>query len=481
MVIPYPLHAGRYEDIYSLPAPIMSTQSRHGPITRRVIEALRRQMRMKVVDLAAFRAGHEYAEALQNSVTPKEQLAETRPAHAAYVYAQNQMSIMTEQLLHLPEMKSFVKQIGRAEDEYTPSWPPMSPISMSFFVCWSTYDLGIGARRETLGHIIIAVAEECGTYPGILTLMQALQDSRMGIYRVQERDGARVRLQDLATDHICTAVCESGYSGRAGEIWFTRVLPPPLTSADHVVFTSPYVLTGPDVAAWTTYLHRVASKKPAGTRAETLEQHLKWGPNPRYWLEFVFEAYSRHESGAIFLHGLPDVAESRPHSPSYRPLPARSATPAERENDAQTRHLNVERDSLSLQGAAGDFRGGQTMKIDLSIPDRKISEIFLEFAEPLLEKKGAPPTAQEAERVLELASTIWNSVVFDTVHGSTEWVTRLRNQIAGHLQLETLIEQMILRKQSLFGHDLRLIGEFKILEKNGEWHLRAEARAPTAP
>jgi hypothetical protein len=114
--------------------------------------------------------------------------------------------------------------------------------------------------------------------------MQALQDSRMGIYRVQERDGARVQLQDLATDQIYTAVCASGYSGRVGELWFTRVLPPPPTGADHVVFTSPYVLTAPDGAAWTTYLDRVASKKPAGTRAETLEQHFKWGPNPRYWI-----------------------------------------------------------------------------------------------------------------------------------------------------------------------------------------------------
>jgi len=427
----------------------MNTQSRHGPITRRVIEALRRQMRMKVVDLAAFRAGQEQAEALQKSVTPKEQLAKSHPAHAAYVYAQNQMSVMAEQLLQLPEMKSFVKQIGPAEDEYAPSWPPMSPISTSFFVCWSTYDLGIGARRESLGDVIIAVAAECGTHAGIVTLMQALQGSRMGIYSVQERDGAQVRLHDLATDRTFTAVCTSGYSGRVGELWYARVLPPPLTGTEHVVFTSPYVLTAPDVSAWTAYLDRVASKKPAGARAEVLEQHFKWGPNPRYWLEFVFEAYSRHESGAIFLHGLPDVAESRPHSPSYRPL--------------------------------GDLRGGQTMKVDLSFPDRKISETFLEFAEPLLEKEGAPPTAQEAERVLQLASTIWNSVVYDTVHGNTEWVTRLRNQIAGHPPLEALIEQMILRKQSLFGHDLRLVGEFKILEKDGEWRLRAEARAPTAP
>jgi hypothetical protein len=41
------------------------------------------------------------------SLRPKEQLAETHPAHAACVYAQNRMSVMAEQLLELPEMKSF--------------------------------------------------------------------------------------------------------------------------------------------------------------------------------------------------------------------------------------------------------------------------------------------------------------------------------------------------------------------------------------
>jgi hypothetical protein len=144
----------------------MSDQLHHGPITRRVIEAVRRHMRMKVVDFAAFRAGQEQAKALQNSVTPEEQLAKTHPGQAAYVYAQNQMSIMAEQLLQMPEMKSFVKQIGAAEDEFAPSWPPMSPVSTSYFTCWSTFDLGIGARRETLGDVIIAVAAECGSARG---------------------------------------------------------------------------------------------------------------------------------------------------------------------------------------------------------------------------------------------------------------------------------------------------------------------------
>jgi TonB family protein len=69
----------------------------------------------------------------------------------------------------------------------------------------------------------------------------------MGIYRVEQPDGTQVRLQNLATGRAFTAVCTSGYSGRTDELWYTRVLPPTLAgSADHVVFTSPYVLTAPD-------------------------------------------------------------------------------------------------------------------------------------------------------------------------------------------------------------------------------------------
>jgi hypothetical protein len=34
----------------------------------------------------------------------------------------------------------------------------------------------------------------------------------------------------------------------------------------------------------------------------------------RFWLEYVFEAYASDRPDAVFLMGLPDVAESRPHS-----------------------------------------------------------------------------------------------------------------------------------------------------------------------
>ena len=118
--------------------------------------------------------------------------------------------------------------------------------------------------------------------------------------------------------------------------------------------------------------------------------------------------------------------------------------------------------------------------IATAFPDSKISETFLKFAEPLLGKEAESLTAEETEKVLSVAFVVWNAVVYDTVHGNTEWVTRVRKQMANaDAARSILIEDLIARKQSQFGHDLRLVGNYKIVEKNGEWRLRVEARSPS--
>lgn len=106
--------------------------------------------------------------------------------------------------------------------------------------------------------------------------------------------------------------------------------------------------------------------------------------------------------------------------------------------------------------------------IDVTFPDSKISVTFLDFAEPILGKEDAALTAAETEKCLSVAFLVWNAVVYDTVHGNTEWVTRLRKQIAHDAPFSALIEGLIARKQTQFGHDLRLVGSYKIVEKNGE-------------
>ncbi|AGA35162.1 hypothetical protein TVNIR_3529 [Thioalkalivibrio nitratireducens DSM 14787] len=285
------------------------------PIADRLIRKMRGYAGAKVVDLSAVREGSKNAEALQKTVASRETLADYHPAHAIYVYAQNQTSVMAEQLMMLPEMDRFARLFENAQDEYAPSGPPMSPLTLSFFTCWAFFDAGIGLGRETLGTTTMAVGKMFGMHEDLLRVIGLMQDSRMAVYVHEGLDNDKILLRELVTNRICKAICPSGYQGRFGELWYARVFPPPFAGLDeHVVFTTPYVLIDPGERDWLAYFERTLPHETAEKRTAAYERHMKWGPARDYWPEFVFEAYVNHRHDVIFLRGLPDVPESRPHS-----------------------------------------------------------------------------------------------------------------------------------------------------------------------
>ena len=103
-----------------------------------------------------------------------------------------------------------------------------------------------------------------------------------------------------------------GYDGKQGELWYARVLPPPLgPQREHVVFTTPYILLKQGPRDWLAYFSRAL---PAAASAGDYRLHMKFGPARDYWNEFVFEAYVNYRTEAIFLTGVPDLPAPRPHS-----------------------------------------------------------------------------------------------------------------------------------------------------------------------
>jgi hypothetical protein len=263
-------------------------------------------------------AGRDLAEELQKTVATQEKLAEFHPAHAAYIYAQNQTSVMSEQLTALPDMAPFVRLISKAEDLYLPSGPPMSTLTASYFTCWAFFDACVGPACETIGATILEVGAAFGMHAELLRIIRLMQESRMGIYVQEGGQDGLVALRDIHTGAVCHAISPAGYRGRRGELWYARVLPPPLGGSEHVVFTTPYILLHPDRGDWKSYFDRTLPQAPEQARLDAYERHLKYGPTRKYWNEFVFEAYVNHRTDVIYLAGLPDIPESRPHSPKYR-------------------------------------------------------------------------------------------------------------------------------------------------------------------
>jgi hypothetical protein len=241
------------------------------------------------------------------------------PLHAAYVAAQNFTSFFAEAVSQFPEFDPYCQIVGPAQDEYMPSSPPMSPLTLSYFTTWAFFDVRFGPAGETLGTCLLDLADLLDMDPFMTETIRRLQESRMGIYEHGGSEGDRCRLRELVTDEEFICHVASGYRGKPGELWYVRRCPPLLDLVEyHVAFTTPYVLIGATKTDWTAYLKK-SLLGSADTR-KSLHEFLKFGKAPHSrkpdesWNEFIFEAYHHHQAEAIFLTGLPDVKGSLPHA-----------------------------------------------------------------------------------------------------------------------------------------------------------------------
>src|ERR1039458_5156699 len=182
-----------------------------GPIAKRVLAKMKVHWQRKIVSIKNVLSGHAMADELQKTVVSQKELAGLDPAHAAYAYTQNQVSVISEQLTALKEMAPFADIISRAEDLYMPSAPPMSPLTTSYFTCWAFFDACAGPANETIGTTILEFGAAFGMHTELLRLIRLMQDSRMGLYIHRGREGNVTIIEDLLTGALYRAIVPAGY------------------------------------------------------------------------------------------------------------------------------------------------------------------------------------------------------------------------------------------------------------------------------
>jgi hypothetical protein len=236
------------------------------------------------------------------------------PVHAAYILGHHFTSVFSEKVSHLPEMRSYAEEVGSAEEQYMPSGPPMSPLTKSYFSCWSFFDHRIGKTTDTLADCVIEANDTIWMNPDKLEALSKMNESRMGIYEHEGWQENFVRLRELIIDREFICHIGSGYRGKAGELWYVRLFPPllPDLATYHVAFTTPYVLTGATKKDWLDFLKRSMVGMRASSEVEALHRLMKVGPSSNYWNEFVFLAYHHQKSDAIYLTGIPDLKSTLP-------------------------------------------------------------------------------------------------------------------------------------------------------------------------
>ena len=70
------------------------------------------------------------------------------PLHTVYIAVQHAASIFAERVSVLDEFEPYYEIVLKAEDEYMPSGPPMSPLTRSYFTTWAFFDLASVLTRR---------------------------------------------------------------------------------------------------------------------------------------------------------------------------------------------------------------------------------------------------------------------------------------------------------------------------------------------
>jgi hypothetical protein len=112
------------------------------------------------------------------------------------------------------------------------------------------------------------------------------------------------------------------------------------------------------------------------------------------------------------------------------------------------------------------------------MPNRKISDVIIEFGEPLLSQLDLEDKF-EMEGAIKLLVTIWNAVALDHQEKSRRYedeLVRLLNENSS--EFNKIAFKLIKRKKRKYSNDPRTVGNYQIVEQEHGLTLRAEARLP---
>ena len=287
-----------------------------GVVSNKLIELFEYELNRKIINIdVLYRAQKKSEEDLKTIKTPDQLGSEYHPFHAVYVSIQNLVSVIAENLSLSGELEEAAAAIEKSEDDYMPDYPPMSPVTTSIFSFWSFFDLRFGVDDETIGTCIIDLSKILKLDEGSIELIQNLQSSRLGVYLHQGLDdNANVLLYEIFTHKLRRCHSSSRYQGKKGELWLTRLAPPPFDLSDlHVAITTPYVLLGSSQHDWENYFDQILPRFGIDPPLLAYVELMKYGVVPDYWNEYIFQSYANHIDTAIYLLGTPDKPESLPH------------------------------------------------------------------------------------------------------------------------------------------------------------------------
>ena len=187
-----------------------------GRIATKLRREFQKALRSKVVPLSALLEGQQKAA----SAETLDELVEHghHPVHAIYTDTTNLATTFAEEVTALPPLHCAFDFLERSQETYMPGYPPMSPLTVSYYAAWSLFDVRFGTDRETLGDCLAELSDLLQIDPIRVEALDNLRRSRMGIYTVLDAHQARFSLRELLTGQKFDALIPSGFKNGTGSI-----------------------------------------------------------------------------------------------------------------------------------------------------------------------------------------------------------------------------------------------------------------------
>lgn len=375
-------------------------------------------------------------------------------------------------LSNLKALRPFKKISMSQNDLYMPSYPPMSPLTDSYYNMWELFDLRFGKDQETLGSIFLELVDELKLHPDIVKLAKVFNESRMGIYEVIHKKGNIFLLKELLTNKIFKCYCLAGYQGKIGQIWYVRLFSPPYGEQNaSAITTTPYILINEHKTEWNDFFKR------NNVSEENLHNFMKFGPSMYFWNEYIFYGYFNFHDKAIFLSGIPDCLNTLPCHNTFNNSKRLeiAAHILLRKDDFKKIQLNLERKPIE-----DSFDKKDSKNLSTILKGRKASEVFLDYASSLIEEFSTQDDLDTSylEQSLRIPWMVWNSCVFDQAGKMpVSMMENLKKEAPKDKKIQRIIRYFEERKKTEFKKYEYLMGEFQIIpvDKNN-FNLRMEAR-----
>ncbi|MFT5998876.1 MAG: hypothetical protein ACI81P_001331 [Neolewinella sp.] len=242
-------------------------------------------------------------------------LMESDPSFEVYSLVQNVMSYFAEELSLWEEFSDFNDKAEIMQEEYLPSFPPMSPITNSYFTYWAYCDMQFGKQKETINTILADVGLAYLFDKTVMRALTNLNSSCMRFYKHLGFKNDMIVLKDILTGETYSCICISGHKGQEHEIWYARIVSTLDNTLNYyLVLTTPYVILNYTEKHWIEFFQRrgIHTKKKGFN--EEYHALMKQHPDLKYWHDYIMDGYVNYTSGCIYLTGIPDIESSKPHS-----------------------------------------------------------------------------------------------------------------------------------------------------------------------